>query len=227
MSEKFNTSNLSKKELAKQLKKPVGNDGKQVGKQMNKGNKYICLNSYKLLNPKSNSLILEIGMGNGFFVKDLLSQNENLKYVGLDFSQTMVDEAISLNQNLINEQKASFLNGSIDNLPFKNDSIDYITTTNTIYFWPDLIKNTKEIYRVLKPNGKILIGYRSKELMDKIELSKYGFNKFTKTEIEKLLNDVGFDRIKTEVLSEPNLDFDGKPITMEGLYTIGVKNNNA
>ena len=85
----------------------------------------------------------------------------------------MVDEAISLNQNLIDEQKVSFINDSVDNLPFEDESIDYITTTNTIYFWPDLIKNAKEIFRVLKPNGKILIGYRSKELMDKIEFTKF------------------------------------------------------
>lgn len=223
MSQKFTVANLTKEELAKQLKKPIGNDGKQVAKQMNKGNKHICLHSYKILHPKPNSLILEIGMGNGFFIKDLLSLSENLKYVGLDFSKTMIDEATALNQDLIDQQKVSFIHGSIDNLPFENESIDCITTTNTIYFWPNLIKNAEEIFRVLKFKGKILIGYRSKELMDKIELSKHGFNKYTKTEIEKLLRDVGFTNVKTEILSEPKLDFDGTPMEMEGLYTVGIK----
>jgi ubiquinone/menaquinone biosynthesis C-methylase UbiE len=223
MSEKFNISNLSKKELAIQLRKPVGNDGKEVGKQMNKGNKYICLNSYKILNPQKNSLVLEIGMGNGLFIKDLLNNASNIKYIGLDFSQVMIDEATELNQNLIDEQKVSFINGSVNSLPFKDNSIDYITTTNTVYFWPSLKENAKEIYRVLKPNGKVLIGYRSKDLMDKIELANYGFNKYTKDEIEALLKDTGFRKIATEIIAEPNLDFDGKPIEMEGFYSIGIK----
>lgn len=223
MSEKFNTSNLSKKELAIQLRKPVGNDGKEVGKQMNKSNKFICLNSYKILNPQKNSLVLEIGMGNGLFIKDLLNNANNIKYIGLDFSQVMIDEATELNQNLIDEQKVSFINGSVNSLPFKDNSIDYITTTNTVYFWPSLKENAKEIYRVLKPNGKVLIGYRSKDLMDKIELANYGFNKYTKDEIEALLKDTGFRKIATEIIAEPNLDFDGKPIKMEGFYSIGIK----
>ena len=223
MAEKFNTKNLTKIELAAQLKKPTGTDGLEVGKQMNKGNKHICLNSYKVLAPKSDSTILEIGMGNGLFVKDLISMANNLEYIGLDYSELMVKEAIKLNQNLIINSNVSFVNGSIEKLPFKNESLDYITTTNTVYFWPNLLKNTKELHRVLKPNGKLLIGYRSKTLMDKIELSKYGFNKFEGSDIENILSEVGFTKIKTEVILEPDLDFDGKPIKMEGLYTIGIK----
>jgi ubiquinone/menaquinone biosynthesis C-methylase UbiE len=115
---------------------------------MNKSNKDICLNSYKELNPKSNSLILELGMGNGYFINELLALNDNLKYIGLDCSQAMIDEATTLNQKLINEQKVSFVNGSIENLPLIKDSIDYVITTNTVCFWPNLAENAKEIYRV-------------------------------------------------------------------------------
>ncbi|WP_298536274.1 class I SAM-dependent methyltransferase [uncultured Algibacter sp.] len=223
MSKKFNTSKLSKQELASHLKKPTGEDGKEVGRQMNKGNKHICLNSYNVLNPKSNSLILEIGMGNGYFTKNILSMNPNLECTGLDFSQTMVDEAMLLNKKLINTKKVSFIKGSIEKLPFDNNSFDYITTTNTIYFWPNLIDSAKEMYRVLKPTGKALIGYRSKELMDKIELTQYNFNKYTKEEIEKLLDKTGFKQIATEVISEPDIDFDGIPMSMSGLFTYGLK----
>lgn len=223
MAEKFNTDNLSKQEFARHLRKPSGDEGKEVGKQMNKGNQYICLNSYKVLNPKPNSVILEIGMGNGFFTNDLLSLNHNLEYIGLDFSQTMVNEAIRLNQELINSRKASFINGSIENLPFDDNSMDYVTTTNTVYFWPDLIKNASEIYRVLKPHGKILIAYRPKELMDKVEVSNYGFNKYTKDEIENLLVKTGFNQVSTKEISEPDLDFDGIPMQMIGLYSTGLK----
>ena len=184
MANKFEVSDLTKKELAAQLQKPDGMKGKEVGKQMNKGNKNICLNSYKVLDPNPNSLILEIGMGNGLFIKDLLAQGSDLTYVGFDFSQTMIDEASSLNSDLIKQGKVSFKLGSIEKLPFEDDSIDCITTTNTVYFWPDIIANSKELYRVLKPGGKLLIGYRSKEIMDKVELTQFGFKKYTQTQLE-------------------------------------------
>ena len=223
MEEKNIISNLSKQELAAQLRKPEGSNGKAVGKQMNKGNKFICLNSYKILNPHKNSLVLEIGMGNGLFIKDLFNISNPLKYIGLDFSQTMIDEATTSNQNFMNQQKVSFIKGSVETLPFEDNSIDYVTTTNTIYFWPNLIENTKEIYRVLKPNGKLLIGYRSKELMDQIEVANYSFNKYTVDEIEQLLKNIGFQKIDTEIIPEPDLDFDGKIMKMAGCYSIGIK----
>ena len=223
MAEAFNVKNLSIEELAAQLRKPKGEDGVEVGKQMNKGNKHICLNSYKVLNPKPSSIVLEIGMGNGFFIQDLIESTHDLMYVGLDFSKTMIEEACKLNQKLIDEDTVTFVNGSVEELPFKDNSINYVTTTNTIYFWPDLKENAKEIYRVLKPNGKLLIGYRSKEFMDKIELSRHGFNKYTQEEVENLLQMTGFKNIETEIIPEPELDFGGKLMEMEGLYTFGIK----
>ncbi len=223
MSEKFNLATLSKEELAKQLRKPSGAGGKEVGEQMNIGNKTICLNSYKVLNPKPHSLVLEIGMGNGYFIKDLLAIEATLNYIGLDFSQTMIDEATRLNQEYIHLEKVSFVNGSIENLPFDNNSIEYITTTNTVYFWPNLPENLKELYRVLKPNGKVLIAYRPKEVMDKIELSKYGFTKYTKQEIEQSLCLGGFQEIETETILEPTQELNGKSLKMQGVYSIGIK----
>ena len=99
MSEELNPDNkLSPQELAKHLRRPEGETGKAVGIQMNKGNKHICLNSYKILNAQDGERILEIGMGNGYFISDLFQMADNIKYIGLDFSPTMIEEAKNINQ---------------------------------------------------------------------------------------------------------------------------------
>lgn len=214
---------LSPQEFASQLKKPEGKAGLSIGEFMNKGNKDICLNSYKILNPKPNSLIAEIGMGNGFFIKDLLSLTDGLSYVGIDFSQTMIDEALSLNQSLVEVGKVSFVNASLESIPLEDNSVDYVTTTNTVYFWPHLEENAKEIKRVLKPGGKLLIGYRSKEFMDKLEVAKFGFNKYTEVEVESALKEAGFEKIKTETIEEPVLEITGQKLEMCGFYCTAIK----
>ncbi len=50
-----------------------------------------------------------------------------------------------------------FLKASAEELPFNNDYFDTIICTNSFhhYFHPDIV--LKEIFRVLKPNGKIYI----------------------------------------------------------------------
>lgn len=224
MAEKFNPDdNLSSKELAKHLRQPDGETGRQVGLQMNKGNRHICLNSYKILNPQNGNQVLEIGMGNGFFVKDLLTMANNLKYTGVDFSATMVAESILLNKELVDKEVAIFIEASIEKLPFKDNTFDSITTTNTLYFWPQPTNNVSELLRVLKPNGKLLIAYRTKSCMDQLELAKFGFEKYEILDVENLLDRVGFRDIITQTINEPELEFDGKPFQMTGIFTIGRK----
>lgn len=224
MAEKFNSdTKLTPKELAKHLRQPEGETGRQVGLEMNKGNKHICLNSYKTIKPQKGNHILEIGMGNGFFIKDLFNMADNLTYTGVDFSSVMVKEAKLLNKELMEIKGVYFEEASIESLPFNDNSFDTITTTNTLYFWPQPSENIKELLRVLKPNGKLLIAYRSKSCMDQLELAKYGFEKYENYDVEALLSSVGFKHISTQTIKEPELEFDGKVFQMEGIFTIGVK----
>lgn len=225
MAEKFSPDEkLSPKELAKHLRKPSGDTGKEVGLQMNKGNKHICLNSYKVLEPNDGDNILEIGMGNGFFIKDLFQMAASLNYKGVDFSRKMVEEATILNRDFIEEGRVEFNEASIEKLPFDDNVFDCITTTtNTLYFWPQPQENIKELLRVLKPKGKLLVAYRSKDLMDQIELTQYNFEKYEVESVENLFSQAGFSQIKTQVVDEPELEFDGKPFKMQGYYTVGLK----
>ena len=224
MAEEFDSDlSLTPKELAEHLRKPKGETGVNVGLQMNKGNKHICLNSYSVLNPKAGDVVLEIGMGNGFFIKDLMGKADNIRYTGVDFSKIMVQEASDINNEFLKQGKVQFFEASIENLPFESNSFDCITTTNTLYFWPQPEQNIKELLRVLKPNGKLLVAYRSKKFMDKIELSNYGFEKYERLGVENLFKNGGFNKVNTQIINEPELSFDGISYIMQGLYTTGVK----
>lgn len=120
MAEKFNPDTiLTPKELAEHLRQPNGETGTQVGLQMNKSNRHICLNSYQIVNPQNGNHVLEIGMGNGFFVKNLNNMANNLKYTDVDFSTTMVKEANLLNKELIDIGTVIFEEALIDKLPFE------------------------------------------------------------------------------------------------------------
>ena len=117
-----------------------------------------------------------------------------------------------------------FFNGCfLENDPFKDNSFERITTTNTLYFWPQPTDNVKELLRVLKPTGKLLIAYRSKSCMDQLELAKHGFEKYENQDVEKLLHGAGFKAISTQTIKEPELEFDGKTFQMEGIFTTAIK----
>lgn len=210
---------LSVQEMASQLRQPSGEIAKEVGKQMNQGNEHICKNAYDLCDLQNGESVLEIGMGNGFFVKEFLKDKPLSKYFGADFSPKMVSESVENNLDLVKSRQVEFIEASIEKLPFSDSSFDKIVTVNTLYFWPNPEENAKELLRILKPNGTLLIGYRHKSLMDKIPFTQHGFTTYTETDVEQLLNEAGFTDISTSQISEPELDFGGTLFSMTGYYT--------
>ena len=61
-------------------------------------------------------------IGNGFFVKNILSADNSIKYTGCDFSEIMVDEARKQNVNFIASGQAKFLKADANELPFEKET---------------------------------------------------------------------------------------------------------
>jgi len=216
--------NLNIKELARQLRQPTGQLGKQVGLKMNKGNREICLNTYIQLQPKKGDKVLEIGMGNGLFIPNLLAIADKLQYTGIDLSTTMVEEARLNNRSLIDNKRIEILEGRIESLPFIKETFDCITTTNTIYFWANPTKDASELWRVLKLDGKLVIGYRSKKYMEDKAITKHGFQTYSTIELESILYNAGFRQIQTIKIKESKIkDEEGNDIQKIGCFTSGYK----
>lgn len=179
------------KTLAGQLRFPEGELGIKVGENMNKGNRLMNLETINQLDINVNDSILEIGMGNGFFVKDIISAAGNVKYSGCDFSETMVNEANALNQSFT--ASAKFILSHADHLPFDNGYFDKVFTVNTIYFWENAVATLAEICRVLKPDGMLIVTLRPKNIMDNLPVVKYGFTTFTVEDVVRLLSENRFE----------------------------------
>jgi ubiquinone/menaquinone biosynthesis C-methylase UbiE len=179
------------KTLAEQLRLPAGLLGIKVGENMNKGNRLMNLESIRQLEVSDNDNILEIGMGNGFFVKDIISLANNVHYTGCDFSATMVSEATALNRSYASNAKFELT--AAENLPFSNAVFDKVFTVNTIYFWDNAAITLAEIRRVLKPNGILIVTLRPKSVMDKLPVVEYGFSTFSKESAVQLITENNFE----------------------------------
>jgi ubiquinone/menaquinone biosynthesis C-methylase UbiE len=144
------------KEIARQLRKPEGEFGLKIGIEMNKSNSVMNKFAIEKLNLSAGNNILEIGMGNGCFVKEILSADQNITYTGADFSDLMVNECKNFNKDWIDKKRASFIKEDASDLPFDDNTFNKILTVNTVYFWDDHRSILKELHRVLKPGGYLL-----------------------------------------------------------------------
>ena len=211
------------KAIAQQLRKPEGDVAVQIGEKMNESNRVINLATIDALDIKPDDRILEIGMGNGFFVKDIFAQHNTVHYSGCDYSEVMVNEACKSNQSLIDAGKVGFHTVAADQLPFANEVFDKVFSVNTVYFWDDPEKVLAEIRRVLKRKGKLVISLRPKASAEKYPFVRYGFNMFAKGDLANLLEANQFKVTYSLEQEEPEQEMDGKKVKVEILIMSAEK----
>ena len=198
------------KTLAGQLRQPEGSLGIKIGENMNKGNRLMNLETIKQLEVSDNEHILEIGMGNGFFVNEIVGAAKNVNYTGCDFSQTMINEAKELNSSLV--ANAEFVLSDAHHLPFGDNVFDKVFTVNTIYFWENPREILNEISRVLKPDGIFIVTLRPKYVMDQLPVVEHGFTTFTKENVLHLLADNNFETISDSESEDIEIKFDERSV---------------
>ena len=103
-----------------------------------------------------NSDILEIGCGPGWISIISKSLSPNCSYYSIDLSHEMIDIAKSnALDNGIDDIHFSVANA--ENLPYKSNSFDLVTSYGVLRLLSKPSKVLKEAYRVLKPGGYLYL----------------------------------------------------------------------
>lgn len=211
------------KELAAQLSQPVGEQGIATGKQMEVTNANMILSSIKALHLTGNESVLEIGFGNAMHVPLVLQYGNGVAYTGVDISKTMEEEAIKNNAALVEQGRAEFIITDGDSLPFAANSFDRLFTVNTLYFWKDPAKYLLEFLKVLKPGASGVICFAERSFMQQLPFVQYGFNLYSKEEVEILLSQVGFVQIESSLHMEQVYSNAGEKVDRDFVITGFVK----
>ncbi len=180
--------------ISHQLANPKGIGGILVARLMAAANKEM----YDYMLSRSGLLgesVLEIGFGGGKHLEKVYGQTMGGKLYGLDISESMVKYASRINRSLINEEKLFLYKGDSSDLPFKQSEFDAVISLNTMYFWKEPSEDMNNIYTVLKPGGRVIIGINSKEELQKNAYREKYLKFFDKTEVEDLLHSAGYINI--------------------------------
>ena len=196
--------------VARQLRQPHGEYALKVGESMNEGNRLMYEYTYARLRPRPGDAVLEIGMGNGHFVKELFALQGELSYTGYDFSAAMVTEANRRNEELVNNDKARFLLGAAGEMPFEQGTFDKVFTINTLYFWENPVAELAEIKRVLKADGQLFLSIRPQRVMQHYPFTQYGFKLYSADEAAHLLQQNGLKVTELAEFEEPDFLLDGR-----------------
>src|SRR5688572_22934700 len=106
-----------------------------------------------LKTPVAGKHVLEVGSGRGGGAKHIAAYMKPASYVGMDLAQNAVDLANKLH-NLPN---LKFIQGSAEDIPLKDNSIDVVINVESCHAYGSVEKFLSEVKRVLKPGGHLLL----------------------------------------------------------------------
>ena len=175
---------------------PAGWLGRVVASIMERETAAINQHAIALLDPQVGEAVLDVGTGNGLSLRHLASRVGEGAIVGVDHSPVMCRRAEKNNKSLIDESRVSVMCACSDDLPFETGHFDAAMSVHTLYFWNPAEPHLKEIARVLRPGGKLVLVFRpdSDPATSNFPTSVY---KFRSSEVvANLVTSCGFENVR-------------------------------
>lgn len=162
-------------------------------------------------------VIIDLGVGPGLLSVELHNKISDARIIGVDPLQKMLELAIV---NACFESFEAKL-GSSESIPVDDSSVDIVVSRFSLTYWNDPNRSFKEIYRVLKPGGKIILEALNRDFpmwrlflikihmffnsaggdMTKYHLDAYK-TAYTIDQVEKFLTDAKFRIVEKEGLEK-------------------------
>jgi SAM-dependent methyltransferase len=137
--------------------------------------------------------VLELGCGSGRLLSAVAARLRRGFVAGIDPSELMVRHARARNRRWISLGRAEVRAGhSSDLSPFPAERFDKVYGTHVVYFWTQPRRDLEEIRRVLRPGGRLLLGFFP------AEPGSRGATRFAAERAERLLEEAGFAEVRVE-----------------------------
>jgi arsenite methyltransferase len=182
--------------LARHLRRPEGFLGRFVAGRLDGRNRRLIEAGIDALALGPASVVSDIGFGAGIGLQLLLERPTVERVIGVDISAAMVEEARKRFADELRQGRLRLESGSLTEMPLPDSILDSATTFNTVYFVDDLGVALREVARVLRPEGRLVIGIGDPEAMARMPFTAHGFRLRSVADIEAEIAEAGFDPIE-------------------------------
>jgi SAM-dependent methyltransferase len=152
------------------------------------------------LDLKPSDHVIDIGCGHGRALAALAARAAHV--VGADPSDLMTEIAVTRNRDLVKAGKVQVMIAAAADLPFEARAFDKALCVHVIYFWKDLRTCFREIARVMTPNGRFVLVFRTdadEAAVAAFPADVYSFRPLS--EVAAALDDAGF-AVDAELLAQ-------------------------
>ena len=154
------------------------------------------------------SAVLDLGCGTGQLTERLAERFPDATIVGADLSNGMLERAAertagrasSRAADVVDHGRSSFLRADAQRLPLADDAVDVATCTESFHWYADQQAAARELARVVRPGGRVLIasiatvtGFADEAIQRATALAGRPVRAIPKRQLRRLLESAGFD----------------------------------
>ena len=136
--------------------------------------------------------VLELGFGHGRTLESIARATPEGFVAGVDHSAEMLRVASERCAQLIEAHRVVLTCGDSRALPYPNEHFDKALAVHTIYFWTRPTEHLRELARVLRPGGPLILGFRPKDDPASRDFPEGVYTFYGRDEVRELLVGAGF-----------------------------------
>jgi ubiquinone/menaquinone biosynthesis C-methylase UbiE len=187
--------------IIQQYAQPRGWLGRLVGAVMNCEHRPVTEWTAALLAVQPHDHVLDVGCGAGMAIQLFATLAQRGFVAGIDYSPTMVKVASQRNVAAVKAGQVAIREGNVAQLSYASETFDKVCAIETFYFWPNPLSGLREIWRVLKPNGRVgIVMEYSKEstIPEKTAaiIAQVGVPYYSGGDLMELLQLAGFEQVR-------------------------------
>jgi ubiquinone/menaquinone biosynthesis C-methylase UbiE len=145
--------------LMRMFGRPKGVLGRLGGVIMARANRDAAAQVIEMLDVRPDDKVLEVGFGPVSPFKCCCIAFPPDPSPASIQSQEMVRQAAARNADALRSRRADLCYGSVERLPFADETFDKALAINSMQAWPDARAGLREIRRVLKHGGNVALGF--------------------------------------------------------------------
>lgn len=147
---------------------------------------------------ESGKIAADIGAGTGFVTEGLI--RKGLKVMAVDQSDAMLKE---MRKRFAGAESIEYLVGESEKLPLPDESVDYAFANMYLHHVESPLKSIKEMRRILKPGGKLVITDMDKHTFEFLKREHHDrWMGFERQDVRRWFEEAGLKNVVVDCTEE-------------------------